>query len=58
MLKKDEKKQISYIEYNYKFVRTETEIMTCDKCNTSYPIIDGKIMCNGHSINKCLCEVY
>ena len=48
-----DKPQISHKEYRNMFVRIETPMMTCNKCNTSYPMIDGKIMCNGQEIRGC-----
>ena len=51
-----DKPQINHREFRNMFVRTETPMVTCTKCNTSYPIIDGFVMCNGHKIDKCLCE--
>ena len=48
-----DKPQISHKEYRNMFVRIETPMMTCKGCNTSYPIIDNKIICNGHEIKDC-----
>ena len=26
---------------------------TCETCQTSYPVIDGEIRCNGHVVDRC-----
>lgn len=54
MLVKSEKKQISFNHLT--FEKTYTEMMECDKCGLMYPILEGKVKCNGKEITKCLCE--
>jgi uncharacterized protein YbaR (Trm112 family) len=55
MLTKHPLKQISYFERGNLFYQEETEFMVCNRCEESYPILNGKIMCNGQEIQDCPC---
>ena len=48
-----DKPLISHREYEGMFVMTETPMISCNKCNTSFPILNGNIMCNGKVIKDC-----
>ena len=41
----------------YRFLGKATyEYWECVDCQTTYPVIDGVISCNGRAITKCLCS--
>jgi len=43
----------SLVEEKGRFSRIETQHMVCEVCGTAYPVIDGKIICNGQKIKDC-----
>ena len=32
-----------------------TPLYQCTKCETTYPLIEDNVMCNGKILNKCIC---
>ena len=53
MLIKDGKKLIQYSDSFLGNPPHLIDMYDCDNCGTSYPMINGKIMCNGHEIEDC-----